>query len=114
MSLTWRVGLVAIVAAAVVGGFMPHGVLVGAATGTTEAVQMAESPLSAPIGCLDVTCGKGNVTPSAPTPGVALAAVLGAAALAVFAGARMRRRRLPGVALPDGTRDPLFHPPQFS
>ena len=86
MSLKWRVGLVAIVAAAVVGGFMPHGVLVGAATGTTEAVQMAEAPLTGPIGCLDATCGKGNVTPSAPTPGVALAAVLGAAALAALVG----------------------------
>lgn len=114
MSLRWRIGLVAVVAAAVFGGFMPHGVLAGAATGTTELVQVAESPLSAPVGCLDVTCGKGNVAPSAPAPGVALAAVLGAAALAAVAGARIRRRRVQIAALPTGERDPLFHPPQFS
>ena len=71
MRLRWRFGLVAIVAAAVVGGFMPHGVLSGAETTATEMVQIAQSPASMPLNCMDVTCGKGSPAPAAPTPTVA-------------------------------------------
>jgi hypothetical protein len=114
MSLRWRIGLVAIIAAAVVGGFMPHGVLSGAGTSAAEVAQLAETPLSAPVNCLDATCGKGSPAPSAPSPGVALVAIVAGLAVAPAATARIRRRRGQAVALPAGSRDPLFHPPQFS
>ena len=112
--MRWRFGLVAIIAAAVVGGFMPHGVVSGAETAATEMVQIAESPVSVPMSCMDATCGKGSPAPAAPSPGVALVAVVGG--LAVVAGGRRRhpasRRQV--AVLPAGSRDPLFHPPQFS
>jgi hypothetical protein len=114
MSLRWRVGLVAIIAAAVVGGFMPHGVLSGADTSATEIMQLAETPLSVPLNCLDATCGKGSPAPAAPSPGVALVAIVAGLAIAAAAAARIRRRPSQAVALPAGSRDPLFHPPQFS
>jgi hypothetical protein len=113
MALKWRFGLVAIVGVAVVGGFVPHGALVGTDTVATELTEMAEVPLFAPVACLDATCGKGNVAPAAPSPGVALAAVFGAAALAALAARTVRRRRPRAASLPTGARLPLDHPPQF-
>jgi len=114
MRLRWRFGLAAIIAAAVVGGFMPHGVLSGAETTATQMVQIAQSPVSMPLNCIDVTCGKGSPAPAAPTPTVALAAVLAGIAVAASAIATIRRHRRQVEALPAGSRDPLFHPPQFS
>ncbi len=114
MRMKWRFGLVAIVAAAVLGGFMPHGVLSQAQSTATEMVQLAQAPVSAPLSCLDVTCGKGTPAPAAPAPAVALAAALTGIAIAAAAASLIRRRRALVVALPAGTRDPLFHPPQFS
>ena len=114
MRVRWRFGLVAIIAAAVVGGFMPHGVVSGAETTATEMVQVAQSPLSMPLNCMDVTCGKGSPTPAAPTPTVALAAVLGGIVVAAGAIGNHPATPSPGEALPAGSRDPLFHPPQFS
>ena len=114
MARTWRFFLVAIIAAAVIGGFVPHVSLSGAESTATQIVQAGESPLSVPISCFDATCGKGSPPAPAPSPGVALATVIGG--LAVFAVARsmIRRRRPQPAALPAGSRDPLFHPPQFS
>ena len=114
MSLRWRIGLVAIIAAAVVGGFVPHDVVSSADTTATEMVQIAQSPVSLPFTCMDVTCGRGNPAPAAPTPTVALAAVLAGIAVAAGAIAVIRRDRRRVEALPAGPRDPLFHPPQFS
>ncbi len=115
MHLRRRFGLAAIVAAAVVGGFVPHGVVSGAETTATEMVHMAQSPVSMPLNCMDVTCGKGSPAPAAPTPTVALIAVLGGITVAAGAITTMRRQRRRQVeALPAGSRDPLFHPPQFS
>ena len=93
---------------------MPHGVVSGAETAATEMVQIAESPVSVPLNCMDVTCGKGSPAPAAPTPTVALAAVLAGIAAAAGASAVIRRHRRQVEALPVGSRDPLFHPPQFS
>ena len=114
MSLRWRVGLVAIIAAAVVGGFMPHGAPSAAESSATQVMRVVEAPLSAPPNCADATCGKGSPAPAAPSLGVALAVALAGlvAAAAVVTG--VRRRRGQQVALPAGVRDPLFHPPQFS
>jgi hypothetical protein len=114
MSLRWRVGLVAIIAAAVVGGFMPHGALSAAGDATTQVVRAAEVPLSAPLNCGDATCGKGSPAPAAPSPGIALAVMVTGLAAAAAAVASIRRRRGPAVALPQGARDPLFRPPKFS
>ena len=114
MRVRWRFGLVAIIAAAVVGSFVPHDVVSGAETAATEMVQIAQSPVSLPLNCMDVTCGKGSPAPAAPTPTIALAAVL--AGIAIVAGtiAVIRRHRRQVEVLPAGSRDPLFHPPQFS
>ena len=115
MSLRWRIGLVAIIAAAVVGGFMPHGVLSAAGTSATQVVQVAESRCPVPLNCVDATCGKGSPAPAAPSPGVALVAVVAASwppRLAVAGSPPPAPAQL--LALPAGARDPLFHPPQFS
>ncbi len=77
-------------------------------------VQIAESPLSMPLSCMDATCGKGSPTPTAPVPAAALAAVLSGFAVAAAAGSLIRHRRAQMSVLPAGARDPLFHPPQFS
>jgi hypothetical protein len=114
MRVSWRFGLVAIVAAAVVGGFLPHGVLTGAESTATQMVQVAESPLSVPGSCTDATCGKGAPAPAAPTPVVALAAVLAGIAAAAVAASALRRRHARVTPLPTGSRDRLFHPPKFS
>jgi hypothetical protein len=114
MSLRWRIGLVAVIAAAVVGGFLPHGVPSAADASVVQAARIAEAPLSSPISCLDATCGKGSPAPSAPSPGVALVAVVTGLLGAAAAAARVRRRRGRVLDLPRGARDPLFHPPQFS
>ena len=114
MSIRWRIGLAALIAVAIVGGFVPHGVLAVADTSATQVARAVEAPLSGAVNCTDATCGKGNTAPAAPSPGIALAAmvagVLGVAAAAVS----VRRRRGQHVALPVGARDPLFHPPQSS
>jgi hypothetical protein len=114
MRMKWRFGLVAVIAA-VVGGFMPHGVLSASQSTATEMVQLAEAPVSSmPLSCMDATCGKGTPASSTPAPAVALAAVLGGLAVAAVAASSIRRRRALVVALPEGSRDPLFHPPRFS
>ena len=114
MRMKWRFGLVAIIAAGVVAGFMPHGVLSAAESGGAGMVQLAEVPVSVPATCMDVTCGKGTPALSAPAPAVALAAVMAGIAVAAVAASAIRRRRALVVALPAGARDPLYHPPQFS
>jgi hypothetical protein len=106
--------LVAIVAAAVFGGLVPHAVFSSAGNAATEMVTAAESTVSAPVTCADASCGKGSPAPAAPSPGVALAALLGAACIVAATRATIRRHRGRLLALPAGTRDPLFHPPQFS
>jgi hypothetical protein len=111
--MTWRVGLVAVVAAAVLGGLVPHVVASPESAGAAM-VQAIESPLASPTSCTDATCGKGTPTPAAPSPAVALVAVLGGLAVAAAAAALIRRRSAVVGALPRGRQDRLFHPPQFS
>ncbi len=113
MRTRWRFGLVAIIAAAVVGGFMPHGVLSAEST-ATQMMQIAESPVSTPVLCMDAICGKGSPAPAAPAPALALATVLAGIAVAAAVVSTIRRQRSQAVLLPAGARDPLFHPPQFS
>jgi hypothetical protein len=114
MGLKWRIGLVAVVAAAVLGGLVPHAVASGSESVGVTMVQAVESPLVSPTTCTDATCGKGTPTPAAPTPGIVLAAVLAGLVIAATAAALIRRRPAWIGALPSGRPDPLFHPPQFS
>jgi hypothetical protein len=114
MSVRWRIGLVAIIAAAVVGGFLPHGALAAVDSSATQVVRAVEAPLSGSVNCADATCGKGNTAPAAPSPGTALVAVVASILGVAAAAAALRRRRGQALALPVGARDPLFHPPQFS
>ena len=107
-------GLVAVVAAAVLGGVVPHAVASGAESAGATMVQTVESPLASPTSCADATCGKGSPAPSAPSPAVALVAVLGGFAVAAALVALIRRRPAEVSALPSGRRDRLFHPPQVS
>ena len=114
MSTRWRIGLAAIVAAVVIGGFVPHGVLSAAGSSVTEVAQIAEVPVSGPVTCLDATCGKGSPAPAAPTPGSSLVAVVGGLLAIAAAAALVRRKRGRVLTLPAGARDPLYRPPQFS
>jgi hypothetical protein len=114
MSMRWRIGLAAIIAAAVVGGFLPHGTLSTADTSATQVVRAVEAPLSGSTTCADATCGKGNTAPAAPSASIVLAVVVAGMVGVAATAAMLRRRRGPLLALPVGVRDPLFHPPQFS
>ena len=114
MPARWRVALAAVVAAAIVGGFVPRGMLSDAQSATAEVVQAVEAPLGPLPTCVDATCGKGSPAAPAPAPMVALVGVLSGLALAAIAGVRLRRHRAHVVRLPAGAPDPLFHPPQFS
>ena len=114
MRLKWRFGLVAIIAAAVVGGFMPHGAPSAAENSAIQVMRLVEAPLSAPLNCADATCGKGSPAPAAPSLGVAPAVALAGLVVAAAVVTGVRRRRGQQVALPAGVHDPLFHPPRFS
>jgi hypothetical protein len=114
MPARWRVALAAIIAAAIVGGLVPHGVLADAQSATIEMLQIAEAPLAAAPNCLDATCGKGSPSPPAPLPLVALAGILSGLAIAAIVAGRLRRHRSAVAPLPAGVPDPLLHPPQFS
>ena len=107
-------GLLALMAAAVVSGFVPHAALSAAESTGAQMVQLAESPVATPSACTDVTCGKGTPAAAAPSPAVALAVVLGGLAAAAIAASLVRRRRAHVTPLPAGARDPLFRPPQSS
>jgi hypothetical protein len=114
MRLHWRLALAALVAAAVFGGLLPHGLLSGAAAVAQPTVQVLEEPLSLPISCDDAVCGKGSPVPAAPSPAAALSAMLGAVVATAAAVAMLKHRRAQVRALPAGVPVPPFHPPQFS
>jgi hypothetical protein len=115
MRMRWRFGLLAIIAAAVLGGTMAHGVLSGAQSATTDMVQVVEAPVSSmPLLCMDAICGKGSPAPAAPAPALALAAVVAGFAVIAATASAIRRRRTAVIALPAGSRDLLFRPPRSS
>jgi hypothetical protein len=114
MPIGRRLVLVAVLAATIVGGFMPHAVLSAAPSRAAEVVRAVETPLEVPLQCLDATCGKGTPSAPTPTPGVVLAAVLGGMIAALALITSIRRRRLRGSPLPVGVTDPFFHPPKSS
>jgi hypothetical protein len=114
MSLRWRWSLVVVLAAVVLGGFMPQSVLTGAHAAPVQVAIARTGPPTFPSGCAGTSCGKS--APVAPIP------VLTIAALAAMAGTVLkmsrtdwcRRIRTLGRRLPRGTISSLFHPPQFS
>ncbi len=109
-----HIGPVAIVAAAVLGGLMPHALVRGIESSPARVLEAGQTLASEPIHCVDATCGKGSPTPTSPSPSGAMVVMLaGAVAVgAALSAFRHRRERL--VALPAGSPDPLDHPPQFS
>jgi len=109
-----QLALAAVVAVAILGGFVPHSVTSDIATAARPAVAILEEPLSIPISCADSMCGKGSPVPSAPSPAVALVAVVGAAVVMALAAMAFRHRRTHPAPLPAGVRDGLFRPPRFS
>jgi hypothetical protein len=113
MPLGRRLLLVAVLAAALVAGFVPHGVLSAGSGRAAEVVRTVEAPLDG-LHCFDATCGKGTPTAPTPVPGVVLAAVLGGMVTALAVSASARRRRLHAAPLPAGVTDPFFHPPKSS
>ena len=114
MSTQWRIGLAAIVAAVVIGGFVPHAVLSGAGATATQVVQIAEVPVSGPVRLRRRHLREGQPGTGGARPGRGLAAVIGGIVAAAAAVALVRRRPGRTLALPAGTRHSLFHPPQFS
>ena len=104
----------AIIAAAVVVGFVPHGASTAADHSAIKVMRAVEAPLSAPLNCADATCGKGSPAPAASALGVAPTVALAGLVAAATVVTGVRRRRGQQVPLPAGVRDPLFHPPRFS
>jgi hypothetical protein len=114
MSLRWRWSLVVVLAAIVLGGFMPQALLSKPFLPVGPAAMALQDAPTPPSGCTGVSCNKG--APAAPTPTltiVALAALAGVVIMAVGGGASRRIRSLVRT-LPRGTIPFLFRPPQYS
>ncbi len=114
MSLRARLSTVVVLAAIVLGGFMPQALLTGtyAAPGQTAIARVG--PPTFPSGCIGTTCTKG--APAAPTPVLTIAALAGIVGVLLRAsgGGWARRIRTLAHRLPRGVASSLFHPPQFS
>jgi hypothetical protein len=113
VKLGWRIGLVGIVAAAVLGGLVPH-VTVQAAETTTTVLEAGPLLVPDPVNCADATCDKGSPAPASPSPTGTVVAVLATVVAAAAALCAYRNRREQVAALAPGSPDPLFHPPQFA
>lgn len=100
-------------AAIVLGGFMPQAVLSGSHV-PGDTFQVAEGPPTFPSGCSGTACARS--TPVASTPVLTIAALLAIAGAVVAASgsglARRLRSRAHGLAR--GIALTLFHPPRFS
>jgi hypothetical protein len=114
MTRRWRWSLVAAIAAAVLGSFLPGALLSAHATSPATAALTAEEPPVAPTGCFIASCGKGSPAPAVPTLTLAAVATLAAVSVVIAARARRLGRLRVSAALPRGTALTLFHPPQFS
>lgn len=114
MSLRWRWSLVVVLAAMVLGSFIPQAFLHGALTPASMTTVAPQGPPTFPSGCAGTNCGKSAPTPA--TPALTIAALTAAAALAVrvAAGYRSRRIRPQSHVLPRGSLATPFHPPKFS
>jgi hypothetical protein len=106
--------LAAVVAAAVLGGLVPHSVATDVVATARPTIAILEEPLSVPLSCTDAVCGKGSPAPAAPTPAVVLAAVIAAAVITALAVLTLRHRRTHAAPQHAGVRNGLFRPPRFS
>jgi hypothetical protein len=114
MKLRWRWSLVVVLAAMVLGGFIPQALLAGSHTPASMTVISTAGPPTFPSGCAGASCDKG--APAAPTPSLIIAALAATVGVVVSIAARSgyRRFRSRAHALPRGTFAVLFRPPQFS
>jgi len=115
MSLPWRWCLVVVLAATLLGGFMPRALPAGShpvMAGTTAL--SAEGPPTFPSGCTGDNCGRS--APVAPVPVLTIAALAAFAGIMTSGGARRTTRRIRSLvhALPRGAAVFLFRPPRFS
>ncbi len=114
MLLRWRWSLVVVLAAIVLGGFMPQAFLTGARAVTSPIALTPAGPPTFPSGCTGTSCSKS--APVAPTPVLTIAGLAGLVAIVLkHSGGRFSRRiRNFAFRLPSGTVTPLFHPPQVA
>jgi ABC-type Fe3+ transport system permease subunit len=114
MSLRWRWSVVVVLAAIVLGGFVPQALLSRPFLPVGATAMAAQSAPSAPSGCTGVICNKSS--PGTPTPTLTIAALaaVGGMVVGVVGGRLSRRIRSLVRALPRGTTPFLFRPPQFS
>jgi len=114
MSRPWRWCLVVVLAATVLGGFMPQALLAGSHPPASMTALLVEGPPTFPSGCSGANCGRS--APVAPVPVLTVASLVAIAGLAVSATAGRTSRRIRSLvhALPRGTTMVLFRPPQFS
>jgi ABC-type Fe3+ transport system permease subunit len=114
MKLRWRWSLVVVLAAMVLGGFIPQALLAWSHTPASMTVISSAGPPTFPSGCAGASCDKGS--PAAPTPSLIIAALAATVGVIVslVAGRGYRRARSGAHALPRGSFAVLFRPPQFS
>jgi hypothetical protein len=114
MSLLRRWSLVVILAAIVLGGFMPQALLSKPFLPVGPVAMADQGEPTVPSNCTGVSCNKGS--PAAPTPTLTLAALAALTGVLVHAsgGGIWRRIRSLAHSLPRGTVPSLFRPPQFS
>jgi hypothetical protein len=114
MSLRWRLSLVVVLAAIVLGGFMPQALLGKPFLPVSPAAMALQGEPTAPSSCTGVSCNKGS--PGAPTPTLTIAALAAMTGVLVQASGGRIWRRLRSLvhSLPRGTVPSLFRPPQFS
>jgi len=114
MKLRWRWSLVVVLAAMVLGGFIPQALLAGSHTPASMTVISTAGPPTFPSGCAGASCDRG--APASPTPSLIIAALAATVGLFVcIAAGRFTRGPRPRVpALPRGIVATLLRPPQFS
>jgi hypothetical protein len=114
MSLRTRLSMVVVLAAIVLGGFMPQALLTGTYAAPGQMAIARVGPPTFPSGCAGTACSKG--APSVPTPVLTIAALAGmmGVLLELSGGGLSRRIRTLAHRLPRGAVSSLFHPPQFS
>jgi hypothetical protein len=114
MSLRWRWSLVVVLAAMVLGGFLPQTILGGSHAPATLTVATYVGPPTFPSGCSGSSCGRTAPTPAAPVLTIAGLAAATATVVRAKGGYWSRRIRPRMRSLPRGTVMSLFRPPQLS
>jgi hypothetical protein len=114
MSLRARLSMVVVLAAIVLGGFMPQALLTGTYAAPGQMAIARPGPPTFPSGCAGASCSKS--APGVPTPVLTIAALAGMVGVLFKAsgGGSSRRIRTLARSLARGVASTLFHPPQFS